>query len=225
MKNTFQDTRARGNNVNEVFRESTEILSFNTGEHIFKQGDLNEGLYSVIAGKVKLYRKDNGRDFIFDYAAENELIGMGVRRDTNTYFSSAVAIEPVRVMRFENRRLSRVLRQNPNASLHYMKILSSRIRRIESKTADMVFEKSNVRLARYLVERFKDESSENMQNGVQIPLDEIVAGVNVSESYLVKLLALFKKKGLIKYRKDKIKINSFYGLVEEARLNSKAVEG
>lgn len=128
---------------------------YERGQMLFFANQRPEGLHVVVSGKVKIFvlSPGSGREFVLTvehpYAAVAELPSL----DEDVYPASAQAMEACETVFLEQARFTRILVERPAISLHLVRTLGRRLRRLVGLIEQISFHEVIHRLARYVLER------------------------------------------------------------------------
>jgi CRP-like cAMP-binding protein len=93
-----------------------EVFSCQPGTVIFQQGDRAEYLYLVIDGKVDMsFKPYDGNPITISHVEKGGLFGWSAVVGSNTYTSTAIAIEGLEAYRIEGSDLLKFCREHPEA--------------------------------------------------------------------------------------------------------------
>jgi CRP-like cAMP-binding protein len=115
--------------VTRLFEHSSEGRSVPAGTTLFREGEARDFMYAVIEGEIDLFVKGQrvetvGRGGIF---GEMALI------DKSDRVATAVARTDSKVVPVDEQRFLFLIQQTPNFSLHVMRVLSDRLRRMDAR--------------------------------------------------------------------------------------------
>ncbi|HEX7021366.1 MAG TPA: Crp/Fnr family transcriptional regulator [Trueperaceae bacterium] len=125
------------------------------GQTLFLENSPPEGLHVVIRGRVNVYvlSPESGREIILTvehpYSAVAELPSL----DGGNYPANAEAAEDTETLFLEQEAFLGVLRNRPEISLHLVRTLGRRLRRLVALIEQLSFQEVIHRLAGYLLER------------------------------------------------------------------------
>jgi CRP-like cAMP-binding protein len=128
---------------------------YEMGEMLFLAGEKPEGLNIITVGQVKIFviSEQTGREVIltveYPYNAVAELPSL----DGGTYPANAQAVEVTEVLFLEQGAFLGVLHERPEVSLHLVRTLGKRLRRLVNLVEQLSFQEVVHRLAGYLLER------------------------------------------------------------------------
>jgi CRP/FNR family cyclic AMP-dependent transcriptional regulator len=93
-----------------------EVFSCQPGSIIFQQGDQAEYLYLVLDGKVDVsFKPYDGNPMTISHIDKGGLFGWSAVVGSNTYTSTALAIEDVQAFRIHGSDLLKFCREHPEA--------------------------------------------------------------------------------------------------------------
>lgn len=128
---------------------------FTAGQTIFLQNSQPEGLHVVVSGHIKVYvlSFESGREVVLTtehpYNAVAELPSL----DGGSYPANAQAVVDTETLFFEQGAFLDVLRERPEVSLHLVRTLGRRLRRLVGLVEQLSFQQVIHRLAGYLLTR------------------------------------------------------------------------
>jgi len=108
-----------------LFRHSTDCVSFAPGETIFTEGELGNVAYGVQEGEVDIVLHGN----VVDTAGPGSIIGEMALIDSMPRSASAVAHTQCKLVVVDEKRFTALVQQTPYFSLHVMKLMAERLRR------------------------------------------------------------------------------------------------
>lgn len=112
------------------FAKSAELLNFEEGEVIFKEGDVGERMYIILTGKVKIYRtgKDGAVKILSVLTNEDEIMGEMSLLDGHTRSASAKAMEDSMLFSLSRKDFQTFLHDNFPVAIKIIETLSLRLR-------------------------------------------------------------------------------------------------
>lgn len=132
--------------------------AFGSGQSVFLQGNHPEGLHIVVSGRIKIFvlSPESGREVVLTtehpYNAVAELPSL----DGGTYPANVQALEDSRTLFLEQTAFLEVLRARPAISLHLIRTLGQRLRRLVGLVEQLSFQEVIHRLVGYPLERRED---------------------------------------------------------------------
>jgi CRP-like cAMP-binding protein len=125
--------------------ERSEILHFDQGEYIIRQGELNQSFYSIVEGNINItVSSEDGRDSYITAIGGGEVFGeagifLKVPRTANVVCSSDTMV--VMIPRKSVLKLIREFPENGNKFL--MMIIFSLLRKLKGSNQELAFERKD----------------------------------------------------------------------------------
>jgi CRP/FNR family cyclic AMP-dependent transcriptional regulator len=186
-----QDTRA--------LRARVTNVELSRGEHLFAEGDAGDKLYVILDGKIKLTRAaPDGRENLLSVHGPGEMFGELSLFDPSPRTASASAVTDVRLAALAHDDLRYWLTSRPEVSMHMLRALAQRLRRINDVKADLVFTDVPGRVAKALLdlaERFGVPQQDGVQVNHDLTQEELAQLVGASRETVNKALADFVARG------------------------------
>jgi len=146
----------------ELSQEDLEALAaassrrpFAAGQTVFLQGSRPEGLHVVVSGCVKIFilSPSSGRELVLTAERPYNAVAELPSLDGGVYPANAQAIEDTETLFLEQEAFVGVLRARPEISLHLVRTLGRRLRRLVGLIEQLSFQEVVHRLAGYLLTR------------------------------------------------------------------------
>lgn len=125
-------------NLLDLFSRSDDTQEFAPGTSIFEQGAPGNVMYVVLSGEVEV--RVNGR--IIDAVRPGELLGEMALIDVHQRSATAVAKTHCRLAPVDEKRFLFMVQQTPFFSLHVMRVLAERLRRMNAHLAASLHKES-----------------------------------------------------------------------------------
>ncbi|MEM7540482.1 MAG: cyclic nucleotide-binding domain-containing protein [Pseudomonadota bacterium] len=109
-----------------LFENTNDMLDFAAGEPIFAEGDVGDLMYVVIEGEVEL--SVGGQ--LLATARPGDLVGEMALIDSQARSATATACADSRLAPVNEQRFLFMVQQTPFFSLHVMKVLAERLRKM-----------------------------------------------------------------------------------------------
>jgi len=128
-----------------------EVFSCQPGSIIFQQGDQAEYLYLVLDGKVDVsFKPYDGNPMTISHIDKGGLFGWSAVVGSDTYTSTALAIEDVKAFRIHGSDLLKFCREHPEAGKDILERLadgvSSRWKDAHKQVQSILFQGMNEKL-------------------------------------------------------------------------------
>jgi CRP/FNR family cyclic AMP-dependent transcriptional regulator len=190
------------------FEQGKTFVAYRKNQTIFSQGDLGDAVFYIQTGKVKLtIVSEHGREAVIAILGDAEFFGEGCLADQQRRIATATAISLCSIMRLEKNAIIRVLNEEPAFSAMFLKYLLARNVRFEADLVDHLFNSSEKRLARVLLQLAnvgKEKSEHVLPKISQETLAELVGTTRPRVNLFMNK---FRKLGFIEYNGG-IKIHS-----------------
>lgn len=116
-------------NLRDLFKNTEHVETIAAGATIFTEGSPGHVMYVVLDGEVEIWI---GRELI-DVARPGDLVGEMALIDATARSATARATAPCRLAPIDEERFLFLVQQTPYFSLHVMRILASRLRRMNAR--------------------------------------------------------------------------------------------
>jgi CRP-like cAMP-binding protein len=199
----------------QVFLESTgvpnAVAMYGRGDAIFTQGEACEHVMYLQNGGVKLsVLSKTGREAVVAMLGPGEFFGEGCLAGQKFRIGSATAITPSAILLIRKEKMIHLLRRQHAMSDRFIAHMLARYMRIEQDLIDQLFNSSEKRLARALLQLARYGKQEKPVRAVpRISQDTLAKMVGTTRSRVNFFLNKFKKLGFIDYDGEQpLKINS-----------------
>lgn len=194
---------------------------YKRGQTIFNEGTTPFGLYCVNDGKIKISKQsDDGRELIIRLAKSGDLIGYKALLSGQKYTASAIALDDCRVCFIPKDAFLDILKRDHELSLGLMGLISSELRKAETKVAQLAQKPVRERLAETLLllkETFGLKEDGKTIN-VLLSREEIANIVGTATESIIRSLSEFRKDGIVDLEGQKITIINEQLLISRANL-------
>jgi CRP/FNR family transcriptional regulator, cyclic AMP receptor protein len=182
-----------------ALRARVANVDIGRADRLFSEGDAGDKLYVILSGKIKLTRTaPDGRENLLSVHGPGEMFGELSMFDPSPRTASATAVTDVRLAALAHDDLRRWLTSRPDVSMHMLRALAQRLRRINDVKADLVFTDVPGRVAKALLdlaERFGVPQAEGLQVNHDLTQEELAQLVGASRETVNKALADFVARG------------------------------
>jgi CRP-like cAMP-binding protein len=177
------------------------ILNWQENQVFFSQGDLADGVFYVLDGKVKVtVVSEQGKEAVVSILGPDDFFGEGCLTGQPRRLATATAITESTVMRVERQAMIRVLHDEPKFSEMFIAHLLDRTVRVEADLVDQLFNSSEKRLARalLLLANFgKDGRPEAVVP--KVSQETLAEMIGTTRSRVSHFMNKFRKLGFIDY--------------------------
>ena len=175
-------------------------VEYRRNQKIFSQGDPGDAVFYIQTGKVKLtIVSEQGKEAVIAILGSAEFFGEGCLAGQPRRIATASAVSKCSIMRLEKIGIVRVLKDEPTFSELFLAYLLARNVRFEADLVDHLFNSSEKRLARVLLQlaHIGKEQSEHVVPKIS---QETLAGlVGTTRTRVNFFMNKFRKLGLIEY--------------------------
>jgi CRP/FNR family transcriptional regulator, cyclic AMP receptor protein len=180
-------------------RPHTHVVLLRRGEHLYEEGTVDDKLYVIIEGKVKLTRTSpDGREVLVRVQGPGEMFGELAMFDPTYRTSTAAAVTDARLAVIAHADLRDVLVRRPTVAMILLKELAQRLRVITETTTNLIFTDVPGRVAKNLLdlaERFGNQESDGLHVHHDLTQEELAQLVGASRETVNKALADFAARG------------------------------
>ncbi|MEX3776456.1 Crp/Fnr family transcriptional regulator [Pseudomonas sp. MYb118] len=138
--------------MNELMSTS-QLLSIDKGEPLFRQGEPADAFYFVISGAVKIYRlTPDGQEKVFEVLGDRQTFAEAMMlMDTPNYVASAEAVCPTQLYRLSNNTYMRLLQSNSRLTFALLGKLCVRLHQRVNEIETLSLKNATHRVVRYLL--------------------------------------------------------------------------
>lgn len=199
----------------QIMRELLQVVRFKTvyrGEAIEYGSGAFSKIYFVIKGKIKITEGDDrGNELIKDILADGELFGDLSLDGHAPDEELAEALTANTIVGYcTTTDFKKILQSNPLLAFNFARKVSSKLKRLEDRHADLVFRDAKSRLIRFIKNWARTDGS---RIGDKIILNnylthsDIAGFISTSRQSVNVLLNELRDSGLLYYNRKKIELN------------------
>jgi len=191
------------------FSAARSEREYSSNETIFLQGEPANAVFFIERGEVKLsVLSKNGKQAIVDILGENAFFGEGCLAGEPVRVATAIALQRSTVIRLEKRALLSLFQRAPSVAEEFITQLASRNLRMQADLADHIFNSSEKRLARLLLNLAKADKRPGLLGIIPRVSQETLADmVGTTRSRVSFFLNRFRERGFISYNRSAIQVN------------------
>lgn len=168
---------------------------------IFQQGDLADSVYFIRSGRVKLtVVSGRGKEAVVALLEPGHFFGEGALASQPVRISSATALTQCSIVRVDKAKMHALLRREPEYSQRFIQYLLSRNIRTEEDLVDQLFNSSEKRLARLLLQLAhygKDNKPEPVVPNIS--QETLALMIGTTRSRVSQFMNKFRRLGMIDY--------------------------
>ncbi len=193
---------------------------YRKGDVIYQPGDIDDSLYYIHSGKVKLaYLDESGRKLTLTILGEGEIFGEMVLIGRKERDLLAQVLQDAVIYEIERSRFLELLREKPELALEVMELFGRRTQEIERKLEDLVFKDIPTRLSRQilkLIEEHGVETREGVQIDFKITHKELADLIGSARENTTSALNRLAREGILDKKRYRIIVK------DEERLKEKS---
>jgi CRP/FNR family cyclic AMP-dependent transcriptional regulator len=182
--------------------EGRIIAEYGKNHAVFSQGDTADALFYIQKGKIKLsISSPHGKEAVVAILGTDDFFGEGCLAGQPLRMATAKTMTECTVVRLEKNYTIRVLHEQPEFSELFLSYMLSRSRRLEEDLVDQLFNSSEKRLARVLLQ-LANFGKEGKPDPVipKISQETLAEIIGTTRSRVSFFMNKFRKLGLIEYK-------------------------
>ncbi|MDP4090741.1 MAG: Crp/Fnr family transcriptional regulator [Bacillota bacterium] len=188
----------------ETFKKISDIIvtrKYRKGQVIFFEGDVEDKLYIVNQGRIKIYKYNReGREQILYILSEGEFIGdMSLLKKGRIQFN-AEALEDTLICTIAKDDFDEIVSKNPEITLKMLEMLHDRLQNLENLIQNLGTKDVEVRIASMLLGFAGDFGVEGADGTVvDLPLnrEEMANYIGVTRETISRKLTSLQDEGII----------------------------
>lgn len=173
------------------------------GETIFREGDPSDHFFSVVRGRVKVFKvTPTGKEVILEIFDRNDPLGAVAVYEERPYPASAMALDDETVcISIPSRVLLSLLAQHPSLVRGLLVGLTKRLIELTSRIAELTGGRVEPRLARLFV-KLAEERGRESTDGVFVPLplsrQELADLTGTTVETCIRIMSRWGKQDLVR---------------------------
>jgi CRP-like cAMP-binding protein len=185
----------------EELLTSTRCRRVPAGRMLFQKGDVGDGLYGILAGRVAFtVESASGKELILNVLGPGEFFGEIALLDGKGRSAAGVARDACRLLFIPRGAFTSFFGERPEAMSRIIELLCARLRRSTEYIADTAFLDLSRRLAKQLVNLAHDFGA-SREAALHISHAELAAMLGVSRERVSMQLATWSDKGILDQRR------------------------
>ena len=189
----------------EILLEKTgvhrTVAVLKKGQAIFRQGDTTDAVFYLQKGKIKLaVTSKSGKEATIAFFGAGSFLGEESITGIQLRLATATTLTRATVLKIERKEMIRVLHEETSFSELFVSYLLARNARVQADLVDQLFNSSEKRLARALLQlaQFgKDGAPEKVIP--KISQESLAAMIGTTRSRVSFFMNRFRKLGFIEY--------------------------
>lgn len=184
-----------------ILGEMTETR-YGKGQYIFREGDPTEYFHIVKEGSVKCVKSSlGGKECTLKVLMPGDLFCCDASAfDGASHPGTAQPIGDVSVLRMKKEAYFKMLRANPDAAMEVIRYLGNRLNEAQEKAKILALDSADQRLASLLAnlaERTGLQEPSGIRLSVRLTRQDMANMVGVTTETAIRIMARFKKEGLV----------------------------
>jgi len=196
---------------NDGLAELKKIISerktrqFKKNQVIYYEGDKGNGLYLMLAGRVKTVKlAEDGRELMTGIFTADNYLGIQALLANESYSDTATALEDTSVCLIPKDSLEKLLNLYPDVAKEFIKLLSNDIREKEEQLLQLAYNSVRKRLADSILRLHKQPGHD--EDGFKITREDLAAMAGMATETVSRTLSDFKDEGLIEKKGSTIRL-------------------
>jgi CRP-like cAMP-binding protein len=174
------------------------VTAYPKGQAIFHEGTRPTGLYFVVHGKAKVYKKGLwGHEQIVRLAGPGDLLTLRAVGGTPQYVVSAASLEDSQVLFIDIEDFFRVLKSNAAFAFKIIELLAREIDHAEERIRDFAQKNVRQRLADLLLYLHEHYGGQDGSLGVRLTREDLANCIGTAAETVVRLLSDFRDKQVL----------------------------
>jgi CRP/FNR family cyclic AMP-dependent transcriptional regulator len=173
---------------------------YQTGEHIFAEGEPCTGLFIVESGAIKIFKSSaGGREQVLSVEGPGSSVAELPVFDGGNYPASTMAAKPARVLFVSKQDFYSLCLVHPKVALKVLKVVGSRLRKLVGIIEELSFTTVRSRLISFLIRLSRDGIKTT--RGIEAPLpasnQELASHIGTVRELVSRNLSRLQAEGLI----------------------------
>jgi CRP/FNR family transcriptional regulator len=182
------------------------VRDFEKGATLFNEGDVSDSLYTVVAGRVKVFKMTaRGTDVILEIFGPGDPVGAVAVYESRAYPATAVALEPTTCFLLPRQAFFALLETHPTLVRGLLVGLTHRLVELTTRLTELSGGRIESRLARFFLKLAQDMGQQRPE-GVFIPLalsrQEIADMIGTTIETSIRIMSRWGKQDIVHTDKD-----------------------
>lgn len=182
------------------------VRSYEKGALIFSEGDPSDQLYTVVSGRVKVFKTTpRGADVILEIFGPGDPVGAVAVYEARPYPASAVALEPTTCLLLSRHAFFSLLETYPTMVRGLLTGLTHRLVELTNRLAELSGGRIEARLARFFL-KLATDIGQQRPDGIFIPLalsrQELADMIGTTIETAIRIMSRWGKDNLVLTEKD-----------------------
>ena len=174
---------------------------YNENQIVYMQGDPADSVFYIHKGKVKVTVISKlGKEAVVAIRGPDEFCGEEAMTGTPLRLATTATMSTCEIIRLEPKTIVRLLHENQEFADYFLAHLLTRTARVEADLVDQLFNSSEMRLARALLQLANYGNDLGLEPiAVKVNQETLAALIGTTRSRVNVFMNKFRKLGLIKY--------------------------
>ena len=182
------------------------VRDFEKGVVLFHEGDASEHLYTVVTGRVKVFKTTaRGTDVILEIFGPGDPVGAVAVYESRAYPATAVALEPTTCLLIPRQAFFSLLETHPTLVRGLLVGLTHRLVELTTRLTELTGGRVEARLARFLL-KLANDMGQRRPEGIFIPLSlsrqELADMIGTTIETSIRIMSRWGKEDVVRTEKD-----------------------
>jgi CRP-like cAMP-binding protein len=172
------------------------MKSFKRKKVVYLEDTPSSTVYMIKTGNVKTYKSlPDGREQIISVLSAGDMLGFDSLYD-DKYSCTAEVIQDVELCCIKKSDLIRLLKENPEVNMKFIKIMNRELNRAQERIRDLGLKDAREKVATLLMSLFTSRPAFG-KPGFTLSRQEISEMVGVAQETVIRVLSEFRSDGVI----------------------------
>lgn len=182
------------------------LVSHERNELIFAEGDPSDAFMLIVSGRVKVFKSTPaGKEIILEIFGGGDPLGAVAVYEGAPFFASALALEPVELLRIEQPAFFRLLEQDPALVRGLLSGLTIRLAELTRRLAELSGARVEARFARLFL-KLTERIGKDDRGGVFVPMplsrQELADLTGTTIETAIRIMSRWQKDDVLHTEKD-----------------------
>ena len=182
------------------------VREFDKASTLFSEGDGSDFLYTVLAGRVKVFKTTaRGTDVILEIFGPGDPVGAVAVYESRPYPASAIALEPTTCLLIPRQAFFTLLETHPSLVRGLLVGLTHRLVELTNRLTELSGGRVEGRLARFFLKLAQD-MGQRREEGTFIPLalsrQELADMIGTTIETSIRIMSRWSKENVVRTEKD-----------------------
>jgi len=184
----------------------SQVREFEKGAMLFGEGDESDFLYTLIAGRVKVFKTTpRGTDVILQIFGPGDPVGAVAVYESRPYPASAMVLEPASCLLIPRKAFFALLETYPTLVRGLLVGLSHRLVELTDRLAELTGGRVEARLARFFL-KLASDMGQRRADGTFIPLalsrQELANMIGTTIETSIRIMSRWGKDNVVRTERD-----------------------